>query len=76
MICGAPLSLAVATASVSPAITSTREVSMIALMTNAPPVSRWHQVQWQQLTNIGADASRYRTAPHAQPPSRDWVMGG
>ena len=58
MICGVPLSLAVGTASVVPVITSTREVSMIALMTNALPVSRWHQVQWQQLTNIGAAPSR------------------
>ena len=55
--------------SVAPFVSSTRSASMIALITNALPVSRWHQVQWQQLTNIGADASRYRTPPHAQPPS-------
>jgi hypothetical protein len=62
----------VGTASLAPLVTSTRAVSTITLITNAPPVSRWHQVQWQQLTNNGAAPSRYLTAPHVQPPS-SWV---
>jgi hypothetical protein len=53
-----PLSVGVAIASVAPFFSSTRSVSMMALITNALPVSRWHQVQWQQFTNIGAVASR------------------
>ena len=33
--------------------TSTRSASIIALIANADPVSRWHHVQWQQLTKSG-----------------------
>ena len=44
-------------------------VQRIAFNTAAAPVSRWHQWQWQQLTNIGRRTSRYRTSPQAQLPS-------
>jgi hypothetical protein len=37
-------------------------------MTNALPVWRWQFKQWQQWMNIGSDANRYRSAPHAHPP--------
>jgi hypothetical protein len=33
------------------------------------PVSRWHQLQWQQWTISGFSSSRYRTLPQVQPPS-------
>jgi hypothetical protein len=41
-----------------PASNSTRSASTIALSANAAPVSRWHQRQWQQCTNIGAMVTR------------------
>src|SRR5690606_11408424 len=46
-----------------------RDVSISALIANAPPVCCWQSVQWQQCVNIGRDVSRKRTAPHEQPPS-------
>jgi hypothetical protein len=35
-----------------------RSVSITALTANALPVCRWQSLQWQQLTNIGADPNR------------------
>ena len=35
----------------------TRSASISAFNAKAEPVSRWHQVQWQQWTNRGADSS-------------------
>jgi hypothetical protein len=48
----------VSTTSTSPQSSSTRSASIIALIANALPVSRWHQRQWQQLTKSGRLASR------------------
>ena len=53
-----PLSDGVITASGSPARSSTRSASIMALRTKAEPVSRWHQRQWQQCTNNGFDVMR------------------
>src|SRR5262249_45083236 len=68
MSCGCPLSVGIDVGSGAAPRRSMRSVSMIALMTKALPVWRWHNMQWQQWTNIGADVSRYRTAPQEQPP--------
>ena len=48
----------VITASGSPASSSTRSASIMALSTKAEPVSRWHQRQWQQCTNNGSEVMR------------------
>jgi hypothetical protein len=57
------------TSAISPSSNATRSASINALMTNADPVWHWHFVQWQQCTINGSDIMRYRTKPHAQPPS-------
>src|SRR5262249_44161981 len=72
---GCPLSVGIDVASGAAPRSSMRSVSMIALMTKALPVWRWHILQWQQWTNIGADVSRYRTAPQEQPPVMAGVYG-
>ncbi len=48
-----PLLDGVFTTSTSPCSSSTRSDSIIAFNANDAPVSRWHQRQWQQWTNIG-----------------------
>ena len=53
-----PLADGVITASGSPASSSTRSASIMALSAKAAPVSRWHQRQWQQCTNSGLDVMR------------------
>src|SRR5580765_4638950 len=53
----------------APATSSTRSASISRLITNALPVWRWQFRQWQQWTKSGSDVSRYRTSPHAHPPS-------
>jgi len=58
IFCPLPLADGVGTSSGSPCSNSTRSVSIIALSANDAPVSRWHQRQWQQCTNIGALAMR------------------
>jgi hypothetical protein len=60
------------TGAAEPGSNVTREVSITALMAKALLVWRRHSVQWQQLTNIGAESSRYITAPQKQEP----VLGG
>ena len=42
----------------APERSSTRSVSISALITKAEPVSRWHQRQWQQCTKRGRLARR------------------
>jgi hypothetical protein len=37
---------------------STSALATRALITNALPVSVWHEVQWQQWTKIGSRLSR------------------
>ncbi len=58
MSCGRPLSVFMRIGTGVAPSSSTRSVSMMALMTKALPVWRWQSRQWQQLTNIGGDASR------------------
>ena len=43
-------------------------------MAKALLVWRRHSVHWQQLTNIGADSSRYFTAPQKQEPVREYYI--
>ncbi len=54
IFCPLPLLEGVLTISGSPWRRTTRSASIRALSANEAPVSRWHQVQWQQWTNIGA----------------------
>jgi hypothetical protein len=54
----ASLSDGVITGSGDPLSVSTSALSTRALITNALPVSVWHEVQWQQWTNIGSRLSR------------------
>ena len=42
------------TGSIRPDSSSTSLVSTTALTANAPPLSRWHSLQWQAWTIIGA----------------------
>jgi hypothetical protein len=58
IFCPFPLADGVTTITGSPLKILTRSVSIRAFITNAEPVSRWHQVQWQQFTNIGLVISR------------------
>jgi hypothetical protein len=53
IFCPLPLLDGVSTTSTSPAVSTTRSASIIAFSAKAVPVSRWHQRQWQQCTNIG-----------------------
>jgi hypothetical protein len=53
IFCPLPLFDGVSTSSTSPSVTRTRSASIIALIANAEPVSRWHHVQWQQFTKSG-----------------------
>jgi hypothetical protein len=57
-VCPLPLSLGVRIASGLPASSSSRSLSIIAFTANALPLSRWHQVQWQQCTIIGGVVMR------------------
>ena len=54
IFCPLPLFEGVFTACGVPLSTTTRSDSISALSANDAPVSRWHQRQWQQWTNIGA----------------------
>jgi hypothetical protein len=65
----APLADGVSTSSGAPLSSSTRSDSISALSANDAPLSRWHQVQWQQCTKSGRLARRKRTARHVHPPS-------
>jgi hypothetical protein len=53
-----PLFDGVSTASGAPCSSTTRSDSIIAFSANEAPVSRWHQLQWQQWTNSGFDVIR------------------
>src|SRR5690606_31992430 len=66
-----PLADGSTTRTTSPESRSTRDASTRALTANADPVSRWHQVQWQQWTSIGRAVILYRTWPQVQPPSAE-----
>jgi hypothetical protein len=61
-----PLFDGVSTGSVAPASNSRRADSYIAFTAKAEPVSRWHQLQWQQWTKSGGPVTRKRTWPQAQ----------
>jgi hypothetical protein len=37
-------------------------------MPNALPDWRWHMVQWHAASSNGSPSTRYRIAPHWQPP--------
>jgi hypothetical protein len=58
IFCPRPLAEGVSTNSGWPDSSETRAVSITALRTKALPVSRWHQLQWQQCTIIGLSSSR------------------
>ena len=58
IFCPRPLADGVNTSSGVPDRSVMRVASIMALMTKALPVSRWHQLQWQQCTIIGALVSR------------------
>jgi hypothetical protein len=68
-MCGRPLLVGSARCCVAPRSSSIRSASISAFTANAEPVWRWQSLQWQQRTNIGAPAIRYRTGPQAHPPS-------
>jgi len=61
IFCPLPLFDGVSMHSGPPESSCTRSASIIALIANAEPVSRWHHVQWQQFTNSGRDVRRYLT---------------
>jgi hypothetical protein len=53
-----PLSDGVITGCGEPFSVSTCSLSISAFIAKAVPVSVWHEVQWQQWTNIGARFKR------------------
>jgi hypothetical protein len=69
MVWPLPLALGVATLSGIPDRRVTFPDSTSALSAKAVPVSRWHQMQWQQCTINGVASMRNRTAPQVHPPS-------